>query len=652
MQGGATTNVDEISIIGGADVELDAAYSSATWNITTSVNTQPVLHSAGSGGTTFKIKKLPQIIFLGNTNLYWTKQGATVTYPAFTWNDWTGRNSIAVSQSGTISSSQGNLDQPATYSSAGFNSNTTPGNEPRTFDVTIVVPNGNYNNVGASITETVTVNQPTNYAAPVQSTGSVRFVVSSPSNATIYAYSTQTGNEDNDKTVSGNTGTNASATFYITPDAGYYFAGTDAYTATSSSGSVSIASGFVGNRIRINASGVNFPNGGTTTVNITLTENRGASNGGGAQLSLVNALTVTGIGHPGGSSANHNVVMSGAPKWEQGDATPFTFSAIFTFDSAPVLIDAFTTSDVGLANVPTPDNTPSVHSISQQSNTEWIVTYKIDSPVTSSPSDSISFGSFINHDAYSLSISNTVNVTVNWINDGWSGADGTHTGPSTFTITGTGVGETADNFTDKVYVLTPPSGAELSLSPNVTGGSGVQFETSSDEGVWELNIHEIQLIADGGTQNLIINAPLKDSAPVYSNPVLTGWEDGGDDLDVPYSGYTLGDVGDPNSYYYQIQIFSTDSSDGNVIVNAQGIQTNYSTQDVTLTGTAFTLSSANGIGGYINWEFDTDESLGGTTSADDATGYDQVMLIKLYRLEGSSPSTSSDTLLNSYTFEP
>jgi hypothetical protein len=79
-QGSIIVNNDEIHLIGGADIFVNAneiGTISALYNIgLTNNSNNPVIATNSSGSTQqFKIKKLPQIIYLGVDNLYWSRLG-------------------------------------------------------------------------------------------------------------------------------------------------------------------------------------------------------------------------------------------------------------------------------------------------------------------------------------------------------------------------------------------------------------------------------------------------------------------------------------------------------------------------------------------------------------------------------------------------
>jgi hypothetical protein len=84
-QGTASETNGDINIIGGADIVMNATTPAAgIYGIGSNVDTTDVDINT-TLGTTFKIKKLPQIIYLGETDLYWKDKG-TGQAPATTLN--------------------------------------------------------------------------------------------------------------------------------------------------------------------------------------------------------------------------------------------------------------------------------------------------------------------------------------------------------------------------------------------------------------------------------------------------------------------------------------------------------------------------------------------------------------------------------------
>ena len=86
--GQGTVDFDLINtthITGGSDINMTASHAQSVYTITSTVSTSSVQVAPGSG-TTFKIKQLPQIIYLGKTNLYWSNPGTGQAEPVLlTW---------------------------------------------------------------------------------------------------------------------------------------------------------------------------------------------------------------------------------------------------------------------------------------------------------------------------------------------------------------------------------------------------------------------------------------------------------------------------------------------------------------------------------------------------------------------------------------
>jgi hypothetical protein len=78
-----TTNTTHIT--GGSDINMTATPSQLVYNITSTVGMSSVQVDPGTGST-FKIKQLPQIIYLGRTDLYWSNKGTGQAEPVpLTW---------------------------------------------------------------------------------------------------------------------------------------------------------------------------------------------------------------------------------------------------------------------------------------------------------------------------------------------------------------------------------------------------------------------------------------------------------------------------------------------------------------------------------------------------------------------------------------
>jgi hypothetical protein len=77
-QGYINVNNNEIQLIGGAELNVSAienGVSSALYDVSLTDNSNEPEIAINNSGIGFKIKKLPQIIYLGNDNLYWSQLG-------------------------------------------------------------------------------------------------------------------------------------------------------------------------------------------------------------------------------------------------------------------------------------------------------------------------------------------------------------------------------------------------------------------------------------------------------------------------------------------------------------------------------------------------------------------------------------------------
>lgn len=81
-QGDASQTNSELHITGGADIDLTAAYSGGSYSITGNVYDNPDYLQPSTSGVSLVLKRLPQIIYLGATDLYWSDAGTGQTPPA------------------------------------------------------------------------------------------------------------------------------------------------------------------------------------------------------------------------------------------------------------------------------------------------------------------------------------------------------------------------------------------------------------------------------------------------------------------------------------------------------------------------------------------------------------------------------------------
>ena len=80
-QGEVNVTNNSVPLIGGADVAMAATYSAPNYNISGTVQTSSQPISSDSGGTTFILKRLPQIIYLGTEDLFWQDKGTNQAAP-------------------------------------------------------------------------------------------------------------------------------------------------------------------------------------------------------------------------------------------------------------------------------------------------------------------------------------------------------------------------------------------------------------------------------------------------------------------------------------------------------------------------------------------------------------------------------------------
>lgn len=82
-QGAVSGSNNNLNLLGGIDLEMQATYDSNTGDYTISMtqsNGDDTIY-AGTSGTSYVIKRVPQIIYLGETDLYWTAGSGQVSPP-------------------------------------------------------------------------------------------------------------------------------------------------------------------------------------------------------------------------------------------------------------------------------------------------------------------------------------------------------------------------------------------------------------------------------------------------------------------------------------------------------------------------------------------------------------------------------------------
>ena len=174
-QGQVSFTENNIPIIGGSNASLIATYNNSTtlFDVTGTLESSDTLlqSNSGSNATTYIIKKLPQIIYLGVNNLTWSDDGSSAAPLAtYTFLNWTGNGGGAtVQQDGVINISLGSQSnqyyvplQSITIVPTSFSANTSNSSTQRTISTTITVPSG-FSNTGQTVNGTLNANQPTNY---------------------------------------------------------------------------------------------------------------------------------------------------------------------------------------------------------------------------------------------------------------------------------------------------------------------------------------------------------------------------------------------------------------------------------------------------------------------------------------------------------
>lgn len=81
-QGSITTSRERIHITGGSDIDMTAASSTpSTYTVTSTVAADVTFVGPGTQAGVFRVKQLPQIIYLGRNDLYWFDQGSGFAVP-------------------------------------------------------------------------------------------------------------------------------------------------------------------------------------------------------------------------------------------------------------------------------------------------------------------------------------------------------------------------------------------------------------------------------------------------------------------------------------------------------------------------------------------------------------------------------------------
>jgi hypothetical protein len=160
-QGDANVSNNSLSIIGGADASLTGIYNSGSsdYTVTGTIDPNITENFYTTTGSTYVVKKLPQIIYLGLDDLYWSDAGSNQGYVpgTFTIADWTGSVSLTVPSSGghpafTLGNS---TDVRPQTNQQPFPANSTQtDNGPYSYNYEVLVPSG-YANSGSYIQDTI-----------------------------------------------------------------------------------------------------------------------------------------------------------------------------------------------------------------------------------------------------------------------------------------------------------------------------------------------------------------------------------------------------------------------------------------------------------------------------------------------------------------
>ena len=132
-QGSASVTNAETHIMGGADLSMTATnVAVGVYAVGSTRTTTPVSIDTTSGGNTYKIKRLPQIIYLGEGGCYWQDAGtgqAPITTNTYYVDDLNNTTSGSLTPSEVRTNQQGSSDSFTirVYSASGYYFNSLPG---------------------------------------------------------------------------------------------------------------------------------------------------------------------------------------------------------------------------------------------------------------------------------------------------------------------------------------------------------------------------------------------------------------------------------------------------------------------------------------------------------------------------------------------
>lgn len=126
-QGFAELTNNSIHITGGSDIDLTAAYGTGSYTVTGTIDSTDTSIQQGTG-TTVLIKRLPQIIYLGESNLYWEDGGdAAENTITIQFTDTANNATFSVQYTGNAGNSYNNTANPIEISApAGYRWSSAP----------------------------------------------------------------------------------------------------------------------------------------------------------------------------------------------------------------------------------------------------------------------------------------------------------------------------------------------------------------------------------------------------------------------------------------------------------------------------------------------------------------------------------------------
>ena len=133
------TESGTIRLIAGSSVTMDASFISPNYNISGSVDTDSGSLGPSTSGSTFIVKKLPQIVYLGTENLYWKEKGTNQAPTTTAFYNFVDQIGVIDTKTSTVTASSGSSSYFNLTIVAPSGYHWDPNNIP-----TIIVPNNTY----------------------------------------------------------------------------------------------------------------------------------------------------------------------------------------------------------------------------------------------------------------------------------------------------------------------------------------------------------------------------------------------------------------------------------------------------------------------------------------------------------------------------